>query len=228
MLIQKIKILNKVVLIISDLHLGDGSKKEDFFYDEELCDFLYNHRNDFIILNGDIFELWQNYSILDIIRAHKKVTTYLSIYADVIIKGNHDNNLKNFFGKEIVDNVVIGDTIIMHGHQFDILNSGPLSIIGRLATWLTGLGEKFIHTNWERWMKAFINKWGRYSGKNTYYKRAKKFAKQNGFKNVIIGHTHKYKIKESKDFNYYNSGTWIDGNKYEYLRINVNKLKEKN
>ena len=55
-------------LILSDLHIGDGSTKDDFRYDVELVDLLkeYSQEGTVLILNGDILELLESECVKEI------------------------------------------------------------------------------------------------------------------------------------------------------------------
>ena len=48
-------------IFISDLHIGDGSRTDDFHRDEELLKFLefVEREAQELIVVGDLFELWQ-------------------------------------------------------------------------------------------------------------------------------------------------------------------------
>ncbi|MCD6450446.1 MAG: metallophosphoesterase [Thermotogaceae bacterium] len=103
-------------LVLSDLHIGDGSSKDDFNYDKELINLL----NDFmkkdvvLILNGDIFELVETNRVKekglipfeklvqvlepevidDIVSIHKEVFEKIKEFSEkkkvIYIIGNHD------------------------------------------------------------------------------------------------------------------------------------------
>ena len=55
-------------LILSDLHIGDGSAKDDFRYDTELVDLLNEHSQEgtVLILNGDTLELLESECVKEI------------------------------------------------------------------------------------------------------------------------------------------------------------------
>jgi len=106
------------LLILSDLHLGDGSPADDFNADTELVELLRNYRDETIVLAGDVFELWQC-SPAQIMRAHPQVCQAIEDYVDFIVAGNHDAYLSHICGKELLPQIIIKDTIILHGHCFD-------------------------------------------------------------------------------------------------------------
>ncbi len=49
-------------LILSDLHIGDGSSKDDFHYDREIVELLERYKDEEItlVLNGDAFEILES------------------------------------------------------------------------------------------------------------------------------------------------------------------------
>lgn len=103
-------------LILSDLHIGDGSAKDDFYYDEEFVDLLdaFREKETVLIMNGDILELVEAQRVKDhgmipffelievlepevvddIVRNHEKVFSSLRDFSRknriIYIVGNHD------------------------------------------------------------------------------------------------------------------------------------------
>ena len=82
-------------IFISDLHLGDGSRTDDFHRDKEFLkflDFVQSEAEELIIL-GDFLELWQ--ADLDrVLFRHSKIINKLLALKDKIkvtyVIGNHD------------------------------------------------------------------------------------------------------------------------------------------
>ncbi|MBN3038066.1 MAG: UDP-2,3-diacylglucosamine diphosphatase [Candidatus Omnitrophica bacterium] len=159
-------------IFISDLHLGDGSRSDDFHRDKELLDFFdfaENQAEELIIL-GDLFELWQ--ADLDrVIFTHSDVINRL-FYLKKKIKvtyviGNHDYipfikfvDQGNDIRLEYRDSEygIVGE----HGHRYDIFNRyrDPLLSIKwpsgkHLALFIASL-EKLIHPNVDTWTKKAI------------------------------------------------------------------------
>lgn len=135
------------LVIISDLHLGiKGDISNDFKLNEQQ---FYNYlqyvidKYDLLVLNGDVFELWEDmfetkgitieekmkirvdniinsWVFGNLIRTHPKI---------IIINGNHDLYLKkyNILPKRIHDKLIIThngyNILITHGHKGDILCS---------------------------------------------------------------------------------------------------------
>ena len=120
------------IVIFSDLHLGNATRKDDFYGNSE--DFLnilenYYLKKDYkLILNGDIEDLYK-FSLNRIIKSWGRVYDILDKFAEkdnlFKIVGNHDNDLYLFKKPEINKNLLHGlklsyndNTIfIYHGHQ---------------------------------------------------------------------------------------------------------------
>ena len=212
------------VIVISDLHLGAGDKRDIFYSDDSLCTFLKAHKDDYIILAGDITEMWDVKDVNDIYAGHPKVCSYISYYVDRLIRGNHDNHLIEFCGLPFEDEVVIGDTVIMHGHLFDFLNSGWRTFIGRALTPATKLLQKIVGREVKRRLRAYFERWGRHSTGDKYLNAARKYAKEKGYKRVVMGHTHKWETTIEPDFHYLNTGNWIHGRTGDYQEFETEEL----
>jgi len=84
-----------VKIFISDLHLGDGSRTDDFHRDKELLEFLEfvgSQAQELIIL-GDFLELWQADLDRALFRHSEIINKLLSLRNKVKITyviGNHD------------------------------------------------------------------------------------------------------------------------------------------
>lgn len=121
---------NQRILIISDMHIGDGSKMEGFQNkDELLLDFLRfaEHHSDTVIIAGDGFDVCQAWSLKRIYRAHRYLMDAMHRLAQQMpvyyIQGNHNDmprELVVYFPFEYHPALWIGDKIyIEHGHQYD-------------------------------------------------------------------------------------------------------------
>ncbi len=118
------------ILLISDMHIGDGSKMESFQHkDELLIDFLqYVERHaDAIIIAGDGFDVCQAWSLKRIYRRHRPLMEAMIHLAKQIpvyyIQGNHNDmpkDLASYFPFEYHPALWIGDEIyVEHGHRHD-------------------------------------------------------------------------------------------------------------
>jgi UDP-2,3-diacylglucosamine pyrophosphatase LpxH len=147
--------------ILSDIHLNDNLKASDFKHND---DYLFNYLTkllqevDYIVLNGDIFELlhskWPTKSW-----RKKKFETIKNFYSQtynlittnqkiILLTGNHDADVKEFCGAGFntkfytVDNKVI---YLEHGIS-DFFNK-KLPRLGILFAWLGGLFVKLFNFN---------------------------------------------------------------------------------
>ena len=157
---------------ISDLHLGDGSRTDDFHRDQELLEFLEfaeSEAQELIIL-GDFLELWQ--ADLDkVLFIHNKVINKLIHIKNKIkvtyVIGNHDYiPFIKFIDSNIGISLEYRDTenriIAEHGHKYDIFNryQNPLRSIkwpkGRQVAMLAAGIERFLHPDTDVWMKKAL------------------------------------------------------------------------
>ncbi|UCB57143.1 MAG: UDP-2,3-diacylglucosamine diphosphatase [Candidatus Omnitrophota bacterium] len=159
-------------IFISDLHLGDGSRTDDFHRDREFLEFLefVEEKAQELIILGDLFELWQADLDRALFRHGEIVNKLLSLRNKLKITyviGNHDYipfikfaDLGLGISLEYRDegSGIVGE----HGHQYDIFNryKNPLESIKwpagqRLTLFVAGM-ERFIHPNADVWMKKAI------------------------------------------------------------------------
>ncbi len=155
-------------LFISDLHLGDGSRTDDFHRDKQLLeffDFAEREAKELVIL-GDFLELWQ--SDLDkVLFVHNEVINRLLALKEKIkvtyVIGNHDYIP---FARLIKANIGIcleyrddNNIVAEHGHKYDIFNryKNPLKALkwpkGRYLSIILAGMEKLLHPDADVWMK---------------------------------------------------------------------------
>lgn len=148
-------------IFISDIHLGDGSKTEDFHATREFIDFLeYVDKNaEELIIVGDLFELLQA-DLDEIILCHQLILEKLIDTAQKVkltyVIGNHDHIPFVSFVNRTIGNVRIAlkyqssDKLIWaeHGNQYDDFNrfgdvmSAVDTPIGSKIARLVALAEK--------------------------------------------------------------------------------------
>ncbi len=159
-------------IFISDLHLGDGSRTDDFHRDKEFLEFLefvQSQARELIIL-GDFFELWQ--ADLDrVLFQHSKIVNKLLALGQKIkityVIGNHDYIP---FVKFVDSGVGIcleyrdqeAGIVAEHSHRYDMFNryrNPSRSIkwpLGKYFTlFIAGL-ERFAHPDIDRWTRQGI------------------------------------------------------------------------
>lgn len=121
------------IVVFSDLHMGDGSKKDDFTHNSNLVlEALksYYRKGYTLILNGDIEEL-QKFRITDIKKAWPQIYQVFNLFYErgnlYKIVGNHDERLflkMEGFNDYPLYNGIKGDfqgniLFFFHGHQLN-------------------------------------------------------------------------------------------------------------
>lgn len=153
---------NKIIYVISDLHMGCGGIKDNFLpYKNRLISFLDQIEKDScVILAGDTFEFWQS-SHGEVIKAHLDIIKKLQKLNSIFIVGNHDMDLSGFvdldvewpFIKSLCHDVKIkrnGKNIfICHGDIFDkYINTDKLILLARMSAMILGWSkERFNISN---------------------------------------------------------------------------------
>ena len=182
------------IVIISDLHMGNGGHMDDFAHNSEfLLYVLENHyepKQFHLVLNGDIEEL-HRFPLKKILYRYKGFYKLLEKFkrrnALTKLLGNHDYRLrkkKNFlFDTPIEEALKLkwkgDDILIFHGHQAGRFNE----FINTAATFLLrAFGNNLGIKNYT---VAFDSK-----KKYDYEKRTYDFAKSNKIL-AVIGHTHR-------------------------------------
>jgi UDP-2,3-diacylglucosamine pyrophosphatase LpxH len=218
-------------IFISDLHLGDGSKTDDFHRDKELINLLEKYQDEQIILLGDICELWQ--SRLDrIMWAHADVIHAITRRTQCIY-GNHDYlPFAKYWSEKYEDSGIYA----VHGHQYDVFNryKNPLFAlkwpIGKYIALLIGELERWWCKDADVWLEKQSEKYGEFL---TQAAELQNMEPNKGLwpipeKNQILitGHTHKAGLhyvrvgSNSKlDRIYANCGAWVDDVRPTYIEV---------
>ncbi len=161
-------------IFISDLHLGDGSRTDDFNRDKELLEFLefVENKGSELTIVGDFFEVWQ--ADLDrILFGHNEVVNkVLSLRSKIRVRyvvGNHDyipfvkfidSDVGIFLEYHDTENGIIAE----HGHRYDIFNryKNPLKSIkwpsGRRFALLAASLERFVNRDADVWLEKALEK----------------------------------------------------------------------
>jgi len=224
-------------IFISDPHLGDGSKSDDFHRDGHLIALFDRYVDgNKIYLLGDIFELWQ--ARLDkIIWAHLDVFKYLEDWNITCIYGNHDFlPFSKLWPETYEDELIYAE----HGHQHDVYNNVSMfNLKWPIGKYIT-LGVGWLERLWNKDVDEFLlKKYGEFK-----YTAAKlQGAVKSGVNNwpayygvidhkphriYICGHTHKPLLYKSAGDIYANCGAWVDSVLPTYLLVDGNTVQLRN
>ncbi|MHA1718803.1 MAG: metallophosphoesterase family protein [Promethearchaeota archaeon] len=210
---------NPNILVISDLHLADGTGTDDFGdfgvtadREDKLIAFINKHNPGKIIANGDIYELFQ-VKMKKIKIAHPKMINFLETDNRVeILIGNHDYKRSGKMKFEFTTkNNKFG--IVTHGFQVDKCMKSSIS---RFFSWILGGIEKLIpnidnfFARKKFWNQGLQNKVRDYA--------VELFNK--GYDIVVCGHCHVPKYEEIDGKIYANSGACQEG-RLEAVLINT-------
>jgi predicted phosphodiesterase len=194
---------NKRVLVISDIHLGDGTGSDDFQYqtfrkikdaEKRLLAWIESLDVDVLVLAGDIEELWQHRQ-KTIRRIYKEFFAFLARKKHVRIVGNHDITV---LGREhIILEHGSFRYFIAHGHQGNKMMLNPFV---RIGVRLVALLEKIVPS---------IDDMAQFALKTKESDLTADYARRmtGKYDFVILGHTHKAGAFGS----YYNTGTCQHG-----------------
>jgi len=161
-------------VFISDLHLGDGSRTDDFGRDNEFLEFLEfieSQAQELIIL-GDFLELWQADLDRVLFRHSEVINRILSLRNKVKITyviGNHDyipfvRFVDSIAGICLEYRNIESGIVAEHGHKYDIFNryKNPLKSIrwpaGKYFTEVVAGLERWIHPDIDTWTRKTIER----------------------------------------------------------------------
>jgi len=184
------------IVILSDLHMGNGGRNDDFVHNGPLClealEHYYLAKDFTLILNGDVEELLRNtkasiqkawkpmYDLFDRFRTKNRL---------VWLQGNHEiltPELRGegrpawFDGEGLVLELPQGNVFVFHGHQAGVANSGKFNgLIGWSLKFFAnalGIGNRSIAHDSVKKFKL--------------EKAVHEFSRGEGLVS-IIGHTHR-------------------------------------
>lgn len=236
------------ILVISDLHLGNGNKSGTFGWDQE--DFIAQleeirnlYQIDRVILNGDIYELYK-YSTREVMEHNKNLIDYFKKNHFIYIKGNHDFINKSGIEYYLIENSNGKKIYIEHGHRTDFLYGTKL---GRTITQLNfAVLKRIIRTplflkvyfkilKFDEEIDRVPRKYNSYKYLNYALRLLRKYDV------VIFGHTHKIETHKtyylSQKKRYLNCGSCslgrfqgivLNTESLKYETIKINYYKEKN
>lgn len=220
------------LVVLSDIHLGTYG-----CHAKEVLNYLNSIKPKQIVLNGDIFDIWQfrkRYFPKAHILIIKKLFSFAAKGTKIYyITGNHDEALRRFAGTKMGNIQIINKLILeLDGKKAWFFHGDIFDATMKHAKWVAKLGgwgyDLLIIIN--RVINFFLLKFGkdRYSLskkiKNSvksavsfisnFEETATDLAIDNGFDYVICGHIHHPKIQMFNNRKgqtlYLNSGDWIE------------------
>lgn len=218
--------------VISDTHLGTHGSRA-----KELLEYLNSIKPEYLILNGDIIDIWQfrkKFFPKEHLEVIQKIIEFSKNGTQVIyLTGNHDEMLRKFSDVSI-GSIKIVDKHVMwlngkkawffHGDVFDasIQNAKWLAKIGGwsydmlirfnrvINWWLIQFGQERYSLS--KKIKNSVKKAVKYI--NNFEHVAAELAIKNDYDYVICGHIHQPVIETKQNDHgccvYLNSGDWIE------------------
>lgn len=146
------------IIIISDLHIGDGGPRDNFAADGKarmFNDFLdyVRQQDDELFILGDLFEFWQA-NIGKVLTRWMDLINRLAEMKAIYVVGNHDADFQDLIGTGLLahplfermsgpfERTVAGKRFkFMHGHELDPFNRDGTPRWGRILAILGGILE---------------------------------------------------------------------------------------
>jgi UDP-2,3-diacylglucosamine pyrophosphatase LpxH len=194
--------IKMTIYFVSDLHIGDGSAKDNFRPNADKFRRFLQMVMDTgsLVCVGDTFELWQC-QLLDCARHYSNIYSILIDHSKIII-GNHDSALK------LPDRVILGNTLTIHGHQYDKYNKGN-AFWGKLITEWYGYVEPIFPK-----IQLIDRLW---RDNEKFITPLSKVAEKEGYLTIIFAHTHETCNEFSNGIQFLNAGCWI-GEHCHYIK----------
>lgn len=220
------------IVVLSDLHLGTVG-----CHAVELTQYLNSIEPRILILNGDIFDIW-NFKKYYWPDSHMQaVKCFLSMLANgtdiYYLTGNHDEVIRKISGLQLGP-LFVKDKLVLNlnGEKCWIFHGDIFDITMKHTKWVAKIGghgyDMLILLN--RFINYVLEKMGRSKVslsrriKNSVKKAVKfiddfetaamELAVQNGYQYVVCGHIHQPKIRgyenEEGSVIYMNSGDWVE------------------
>ena len=220
------------ICVISDVHLGTYGCQA-----KELVHYLKSIDPEILILNGDIFDIWQ-FKKRYFPKKHFEVISLLMKFISkgkrvIYLTGNHDETLRKFSGMnlgglELLNKIVLDINgqkhWFFHGDVFDVTmqHSKWLAKLGGIGYDILILINSAVNWCMERMGKEKISlsKKVKNSVKgavkfiNNFERTAAEIAIEKGYHRVVCGHIHHPEIRtvttEKGSVVYMNSGDWVE------------------
>ncbi|WP_306639716.1 UDP-2,3-diacylglucosamine diphosphatase [Sanyastnella coralliicola] len=222
---------NVDILVLSDLHLGTFGCKA-----RELNRYLSSVEPEMVILNGDIFDMW-NFKKRYFPETHMRIVKQIIRFSEKVpvyyITGNHDEALRRYAEFSIGNLHLVNQLELrIEGKKYWFFHGDIFDASMQYAKWLAKLGgwgyDLLIATN--NIVNAVLQLFGR--PRMSFSKRIKNSVKkavkyisdfettaaeiaiENDFDFVVCGHIHQPQRRtielDGKAVNYMNSGDWIE------------------
>jgi len=176
------------ILVVSDLHLGNGKRHDCFKHNSrEFMNWIKSYHPNVVILNGDIFELWQH-----------DLQTVLEVYSDLMddmakespvfffLRGNHDCLSKVPDHLELNIPMANKTILVSHGFQND---PTIVSKFNQAFTWYIGrIKERYAIFDYI--LDSIVSLWSSESIRKYANLFAESAVDQYNYDVVIYGHTH--------------------------------------
>jgi len=223
-------------LVISDIHLGSPLVDRKL----ELMNLMKLNKYDTIVLNGDIFDIWEKsfnkilIENLDFVKLLHRLSKEKTVY---FIVGNHDPYIieieKLFPNMKVLRELKIDDILIIHGHEFDDLVT-KYSWFAKLLFVPNWISERLFHINMKAWFRELFYSIANKKGKKYYselvgdIEREAREHYKNRCRYLIMGHTHNPKRVDEDNFSYINCGDIIhnkvclefdDNKKFKFIEV---------
>lgn len=195
-----------IYYVVSDLHLGDGSDKDNSVKNMSMIlnfmDAVIDEGAKLILL-GDIEDLW-SFEEADILKAHGDFyLKYNLLRANgklIRINGNHDNGTSAYNALILKHNE--NKIMLVHGHQGSFDKNSPITGCAECCvSALSSLKDVESNITLHGLMDNVYSEW---AFKNKVF--------------LICGHTH-YPLFDSSNLCYMNDGSLIEPSKIQYIRI---------
>ena len=148
----------KSIIVVSDLHIGDGGPRDNFAADNKekqfslFLDYTEAQQSELFIL-GDLFEFWQA-AVGKVLVHRRALLDRLARMKAVYVVGNHDADIEDLIGTGLLNHPFF-DTMsgpfsrqigsrrfqFMHGHEVDPFNWDGTPRWGRIFAILAGIIE---------------------------------------------------------------------------------------
>lgn len=219
------------IVVLSDLHLGTFGCKA-----RELNRYLSSIEPDMIILNGDIFDMW-NFKKKNFPETHMRVVKQIMRFAERIpvfyVTGNHDEALRRYAPLSMGNLQLVNQLeLTIHGKEYWFFHGDIFDASMHYAKWLAKLGgwgyDLLILTNhrvnrvlrffgrprmsFSKRIKNSVKKAVKYI--SDFEDTAAEIAIEKAFDYVVCGHIHQPQIRtvkiDDQSVTYLNSGDWVE------------------